>query len=178
MSDKSDFMNVESFEVDGWEQLQTGVTLSESNDWLLVKHIPYDYLLDGYKLYNKKFIKRRINATEERFTERVLKLKDTVITTPEDFKFGNTVDLLKWSQDKFGLFEFQDDEETALFYGRIKSVMDNILIIDFVDKKGEVDDDYDCEFEIDEIRTISFESDYFNAIRVLWIDENPPIATP
>jgi len=171
-------MNVESFEVDGWEELQTGVTLSENHDWLLVKHIPVDYVLDGYKLYNKKFIKKRINSTEERIIEKVLTLKGTIINGADDFIFADTIELLKWSQNKFGLFEFQDDEEAAVFFGRIKSVIDNILIIDFIDKKGEVDDEYDCEFKIDEIRTISFESDYFNSIRVLWMDENPSIATP
>jgi hypothetical protein len=171
-------MNVESFEVEGWEELQTGVVLSENDQWLLVKHIPVDYVLDGYKLYNKNFIKRRIRDDKEVYIHRVFRLKRTIIDLPKDFEFFDTIGLLHWSQRKFGIFEFQDDEETALFYGRIKSIINNILIIDFIDKKGQVDEDFDYEFAIDEIRTISFDSDYFNAIRVLWMDENPSIATP
>lgn len=164
-------MNVESFEVEGWEELQTGITLLENDEWLLVKHIPYDYLQDGYKLYNKQFIKRRINSSNERFIERVLQLRKTRIDLPIDFKFSDTIGLLTWSQNKFGLFEFQDDDETALSYGRINSILDNTLIIDFIDSKGMVEEDYNYEFEIDQIRTISFQSDYFHSIQVLWIDE-------
>jgi hypothetical protein len=164
-------MNVESFEVDGWDELQTGITLSENEEWLLVKHIPYDFLVDGYKLYNKTFIKRRINSTNERLIERVLQLKNETIDFPTDFEFLNTIDLLKWSQSRFGIFEFQDDDEEALFYGRINRILNNILIIDFIDKKGIVEEDYDYEFEIDQIRTISFQNNYFNSIRVLWMDE-------
>ncbi|MCO6149307.1 hypothetical protein [Flavobacterium sp. NRK1] len=168
-------MNVESFEIEGWEELQIGVTLCENKEWLLVKHIPCDYILDGYKIYNKKFIKRRINSSKERFTERVLKLRKTIIEKPADFKFTDTVNCLKWVQDKFGLFEFQDYEEKHLSYGIINRIIGNILIIDFIDTKGFVEENYDFEFEIDEIRSISFESDYFYAIRALWMDENPSI---
>ena len=170
-------MNVESFEVVGWDELQTGVTLLENNDWLLVKHIPVDYVLDGFKLYNKNFIKRRINSDAERFIERVFHLRNITVDFPQNFEFSDTIGLLQWSQNKFGLFEFQDDDETALSYGRINRVVGNTLIIDFIDSKGQTEEEYYYEFEIDEIRTISFDSDYFNSIKVLWMDENPSIAT-
>lgn len=170
-------MNVESFEIEGWEHLQTGITLAENENWLLVKHIPIDYLIDGYKIYKKNFIKRRINSANERNIERVHILRNTIIEKPDDFEFSDTIGLLKWSQNKYGFFEFQDDEEDALFYGNIKSVIGNTLLINFIDKKGEIDKEFDYEFEIDKIITIAFGSDYFHSIRVLWMDKNPSIAT-
>ncbi len=56
--------------------------------------------------------------------------------------------------------------------------MDNELIIDFIDSKGRVEENYDYEFEIDQIRTISFQSDYFYSIQALWMDENNITPTP
>jgi hypothetical protein len=32
-------MNVESFKIDDWEDLQTGIILLENSDWLLTKYI-------------------------------------------------------------------------------------------------------------------------------------------
>lgn len=171
-------MNVESFEVDCWDELQTGIILSENDEWLLVYHIRADYALDGYKLYNKHFIANRINSSRERLIERVLTLRKINIELPKDFQFLDTIETLKWSQDKFGLFEFQDDHENELFYGRIKNVMDNNLTIDFIDSKGIVDDDFDVVFDIQEITSISFQSDYFHSIQALWMDENNIIPTP
>jgi len=118
-------MNVESFGIEGWEKLQTGVVLLENDNWLLVCHIPVDYVLDGYKVYNKQFIINRVNSTSERSIERVLTLRKINIEIPEDFQFLDTIGILKWSQDKFGLFEFQDDDDEALFYGRINRIIGN-----------------------------------------------------
>jgi hypothetical protein len=45
------------------------------------------------------------------------------------------------------------------------------LIIDFIDSDGKVEKDYDYEFDIAEIRSIAFQTDYFTSIRLLWHDE-------
>jgi len=165
-------MKVESFKIDFWEQPQTGVVLSENSDWILVKHIPADYVLDGYKLFRKEFVLKRINSAKEKQIERVLKLRKIEIDMPVDFEFLDTIGVLKWSQDKFGLFEFQDEYETELFYGRINVVEGNDLIIDSIDTKGKVEEAYDFPFQIDEITTIAFQSDYFESIRALWMHKN------
>lgn len=171
-------MNVESFEIEGWEELQTGVVLSENDDWLLVCHIPTDYVLDGYKVYNKQFIINRVNSTSERIIERVLTLRKINVELPDDFQFLDTVGLLKWSQNKFGLFEFQDEDGEALSYGRINRIIGNELVIDFIDSKGLVEENYDYNFEIDQISVITFGTDYFYSIQALWMDENNIIPTP
>lgn len=65
-------MNVETFEIEDWEKSSTGLILEENKDWLLVKNISAEYTLDGYSVYNKKFILQRINGPEERLIEKVL----------------------------------------------------------------------------------------------------------
>ena len=52
-------MKVETYRVTGWEDVERGLIVAENDEWLLVKHIPIDYIVDGYKLYRKAFIASR-----------------------------------------------------------------------------------------------------------------------
>lgn len=164
-------MRVERFEIQDWEEPQTGLLLAENEEWVLVKHIPVDFFVDGYKLYKKQFILSRSNGAEEQLIERVLKLKNETTALPERFEFQATADVLRWSEREFDLFEFQDEDETELFYGRINRLEKSDLIIDMVLSDGTLELDYDIVFNIDAIRAITFGSDYFNSIRLLYNDE-------
>jgi len=164
-------IKAESFKIKDWEEVQTGIVLAENENWVLVKHIPVDYLIDGYNLFNKKYILKRHSGKDEKQIERVTKLKGTVIEKPADFDFADTVGLLKWCEEKFGLFAFQTEDEYAAFFGKLNRVEKNILIIDSVFADGKVEPNYDYEFDLDEVRAIAFGSDYFESMRLLWVDE-------
>lgn len=164
-------MKVESFEIDGWQDVQTGLVVAENTEWVLVKHIPVDYVIDGYRLYKKQYIIKRFTGEAERQIERVLRLKGEKDNLPSNFEFTDTVRFLRWLQEQYGLFEFQDDDETELFYGRINKVFDSILIIDSIHSDGTIEEEFDCDFNINEIRSITFLSDYYNSICLLWLDE-------
>jgi hypothetical protein len=161
-------MRVESFVVSGWEDEETGLIIDENDQWVLVKYIPVDYLIDGYKLYKKEFIVERIYAKEEELIEKVLTLKGVKEDKPLGFKFLDTFDFLQWIQDSYGLFEFQDRDQTELFYGRINQVKDDVLSIDMIKTWGQVEIGYHHKFFIHEIRSITFDSDYFNSIKLLY----------
>ena len=122
-------------------------------------------------MYSKKYVKSRKSKSNEQQIERVLNLKNIAKTEPEDFKFGNTIDILKWVENKFGLFEFQDSSEDELFYGKINDIKNNSLTIDMVKANGTIEREYDYKFKIDKIRTITFKTDYFESIRLLMEDE-------
>lgn len=164
-------MKVESYKIKGWKEKETGVLISENDDWILVNHIPVDYVIDGFKLYRKKFIKKRINGESEKKIERVLNLKNKNIPALKGFEFNNVLETLKWSEKKYGLFEFQDKGETELFYGKINRNENDILIIDMIKSNGKIEENYDFEFSIKKIRSITFETDYFESVRLLMNDE-------
>ncbi len=42
-------MKIESYKIKGWRETETGIVISENEDWILVNHI-VDYVLDGFKL--------------------------------------------------------------------------------------------------------------------------------
>lgn len=164
-------MKVETFKLKGWKDKSVGLVVSENKDWILVRHIPVDYVIDGYKLYLKEYIKSRKSKSKEAHIERVLKLKKINKSIPAGFKFGSTIEILKWLENEYGLFEFQDCSEDELFYGKMNEVKDNSLTIDMIKTKGKIDRNYDYKFMIDKIRIITFGTDYFDSIRLLMEDE-------
>ena len=86
---------VESYKIKGWKDKETGVLISENEDWILVNHIPADYALDGFKLYRKKFVKKRISGASEKQIERVLNLKNKKTPELKDFEFNDVLATLK-----------------------------------------------------------------------------------
>jgi len=164
-------MKVETFKIKGWKKKERGLIISENKEWILVKHNPIDYVIDGYKLYSKKHIKKRTSKSKEQQIERVLNLKNISTIEPSNFKFANTINILKWVENKFGLFEFQDNSEDELFFGKINQIKNNSLTIDMVKSDGRIKRRYDYKFKINKIRVITFKTDYFESIRLLMEDE-------
>lgn len=162
---------VESYKIKGWKKKETGLLISENENWILVNHIPVDYVLDGFKLYQKKFVTERTSGASEKQIERVLNLKNKKTPELKDFVFNKVLEILKWSEKKYGLFEFQDKGETELFYGKINRTEKDILIIDMIKSNGQIEVDYDFEFSLKKIRSITFETDYFESVRLLMADE-------
>ncbi|WP_196888201.1 hypothetical protein [Aureivirga sp. CE67] len=170
-------MRVETYKISEWEDTEQGVLLAENEDWILIKNIPADYQLDGFKILKKEFVEEKIHGDEEKLIERVLKLKKEEAKIPEGFAFLDTVEFLKWSEKKYGLFEFQDEDDTELFYGRLRNSNTEKIRIDSVKSDGIIDTEFDCDFYIEDIRVITFETDYFISIKLLMEDENPFLNT-
>lgn len=164
-------IKVETYKIQDWQEEETGLLIEENEDWIFIMSIPVDYVIDGYKLINKKFLDERTSGADERQIERVLKLRNVSAEKPHGFTFGNTLEMLQWVEKEYEIFEFQDESEDEAFYGRIHHIEDDeILTIDYIDAEGQEEIAYACDFDLAEIRTITFDTDYFNAIKLLWKD--------
>lgn len=159
----------ETYKIDGWEEEQTGMLLFENESWLLVRHIPVDYQVDGFRIYSKRWIRSRISGEHEAFLDRVLKLKKISRDIPP-VELGSAHGILTQLESRYGLFEFQEGDEDALFYGRLKEADGDSFTIEAIGPKGEIMENYEEEFSFDQIRSITFETDYFESMRVLMID--------
>ena len=124
-------------------------------------------MIDGYKVYAKTFIEKREPIEKSHLTEKVFKLRNIKVEKPKDFEFTTTIGLLRWSEQKYGQFEFQDEAEEELIIGKINYVKGDTLIVDFIKADGFIDQTYNYEFSINDIRAIGFETDYFNAVKLL-----------
>lgn len=163
-------MRVETILLVGWENPEMGVVITENEEWLLMKHIPVDYLVDGYKIYKKEFITKREHGTDEQKIAYVLGLKGCMDNAPDEFIFSDSTGLLLWVEKYYGLFEFQDDEESMLIYGKIKKIYTEYFLIDFINSDGIIDHFYDYPFKCNQVRVITFGSDYHQSIRLLWLN--------
>lgn len=161
-------MNIAEFSIEGWEESEVGIVICENEQWVLIKSIPMDYAIDGYKLIAKKFITETTEPVDVSLLNRVFELKKISTAVPEGFTLGSTLENLQWVESQYGLFEFQDDDETVAMYGKIHSCTDETFTIDMVKIDGTVDDDFDCEFNLNAIRVITFESDYHYSMQLLY----------
>ncbi len=160
-------MKVESYKIKGWKEEETGILVAENKDWVLTKHIPVDYVVDGYKLYQKKHLKKRTTKAEEKQLAKVLKLKKIKLDIPKQLPFERVIDVLKWSEKKYGLFEFQDADQSLLFYGNLREKSKKHFMINMIDPDGRIEKDFEFQFNYKDIRSITFGSNYFNTIRLL-----------
>ncbi len=165
-------MQIETYKLKGWEDKETGLLIAENEDWILVKHIPIDYQIDGYKLYAKQFVKKRKSHKDQELIKRVLELKQIAITPPTSFTFTAIAELLKWSETAYGFFEFQEKKQSELFYGKLHHLHENTFMIDQVLADGTLEKAYAYDFSLSKIRSINFESDYFESLRLLMHDVN------
>ncbi|MFA7275142.1 MAG: hypothetical protein WC044_14825 [Crocinitomicaceae bacterium] len=160
---------IETYKINGWEDDETGMLLFENDNWILVKHIPVDYQIDGFKIYRKNWVESRNSGEKEALIERVLKLKKVSSEIP-DIKLDSPQEILTQIESKYGLFEFQDDDGDELFYGKFDKIDDDDFTINMIDSTGEIIESYEFDFSFEEIRSITFETGYFESIRLLMND--------
>ena len=168
---------IKNFHLKDWEDPITGQIISTNKDWILIHFIPVDYVLDGYKILKRSFIEKSGRGNFEKQRERVLKLRNHSLAEFPNFKFGTTTELINWIELNYELFEFNYLKEKSTYFGKVNRILENeILILDLIDPKGAVIEETEPDFEMNNIRVLSFDSDYFNAIKLLWKDNLPELA--
>ncbi len=63
---------------------------------------------------------------------------------------------MRWVQERFGIFEFQDEEEDELYYGKVNKAEDGLLVIDMILADGSMETNYDYSYVLEQIRVITF----------------------
>lgn len=165
-------METQKFELKDWEMPETGVIVSENEEWFLIQSIPVDFKVDGYKLIAKKHLEDQYASVEEELIDRVLELRNFKPTVPAFFEWGTTAKMLQNIEKQFGLVEFQTQDEEELFYGKKLQFSVKKMNMDMVFTDGTLDTEYDEIVDVEQIRVITFDTDYFNAIALLMVDSN------
>ena len=161
-------MKVESFRVKGWSKHVTAVILSENEDWILAKHVISDYIIDGYVLYKKKYIRdRKIGAFEQQLMD-VFTLRTISTDIPEGFTFGKTSEMLRWVEDTYGISMFQDGDDSSISIAKIVEIRKKKFRIDLIKSDGTLKEDYDYDFSLKKVRLIIFDSNYYNSMALLY----------
>jgi hypothetical protein len=159
---------VEYVQLAGWETDQVGLWVAENEDWLLLRHIPVDYVVDGYVLIAKTHIVSRKPDKDAKQVAQVLKLKGVKAEMPLDFQFQGVVEMLRWVEQHYGLIEFGDEEEST-FFGWLTKADAVHFWATMLWSNGTTQPAEETEpFVISEIQRICFATDYFNSMKLLW----------
>jgi hypothetical protein len=160
---------VEYVQLAGWEADEVGLWVAENEDWLLLKHIPADYVVDGYALIVKAHIVSRKSHRNRKQVEQVLKLKGIQPEMPLNFAFLALVEMMRWVEQQYGLVEFTDEEECT-FFGWVNEVDAVHLWMDTLSPNCmvRVRDNGNPPFVLSAIQLLRFDTDYFNSLKLLW----------
>ena len=160
---------VEYVQLAGWQADVVGLWAAENDDWLLLRSIPADFVVDGYVLLAKQHIASRKPKHRRNQVEQILKLKGIEAEVPPGFAFCDVVGMLQWVEGRYGLIEFADEEE-SMFLGWIRRVDAVHFWLDILTDDGTVslNSTWEQAFVITEIQAIYFDTDYFNSIKMYW----------
>lgn len=160
---------VEYVQLAGWESDKVGLWLAENEDWVLLREIPVDYVVDGYVLLAKEHIISREPKRGRKQVEQVLQWKGIKAELPPNFAFQETVEMLRWVEQQYSMVESTDQEDCA-FFGWVNEADAVHLWLDSLTPKGTIDlrDTKDKAYVLSEIRAISFDADHSNSLKLLW----------
>ena len=160
---------VEYVQIAGWEVDEVGLWLAENEDWLLLRHIPVDYVVDGYVLVVKEHIVSRKPRLGRKQVKQVPKLKGIQPEIPSGFVFMELVDMMRWVEQNYGLVEFTDEEECTCF-GWVNEADKVHFWADTLTPKGNVciRNEGKPPFVISNVQYIRFDTDYFKSMKLLW----------
>ncbi|MBD8387413.1 hypothetical protein [Dysgonomonas sp. BGC7] len=152
-----------SFKLKFRKQEEQGVVIDEGEDWILTKYIFSDYMVDGFILFNKKFIKTIERGENEIFFEKVLSANNKM-DLPSRLSIPlSTKKLMKWLKDTETPFQIDGKDESVCYIGRILEILNKSIRFKDISAKGIWADGYDL-YRMDSLMMISFDTDYINSI--------------
>jgi hypothetical protein len=141
-----------------------GIVIDYNDDWMLLKSNPNDYIIDGYAIVKNHGIKDIVLGDEEKWREKVIKLKKYK-TLKAKIPLRSLEDILKTLTKRFGVFTLYTKEDGICWLGRLKSIDHKSVVIDDMTPKGKWVGT--MTFKTKDIRVIEFETDYINSLKLV-----------
>lgn len=158
-----------SIEFEDKKEIFSGFLIDYTDDWILLKHNPVDYILDGYVILKNKNIKSFGRDQNAEFTERVIKLKGLRTNSEDIIPIKDLSAILHFLSEKFEIFQIATKRDKVAYLGKLIMVNEEELIIDFLETKGKFGGE--MSFNPKKIRVIEFETDYINSLKLIVNDD-------
>ena len=143
----------------------SGFVIDYNDEWTLLKQNPVDYIIDGYIIVRHKNIEGFSRTKKELFKERILKLKNFQPTIQNEIPLTDLKTILTYLTKKFGIFQFEQKSEKSCWLGSLVSFDKKDFIIKPLLPNGKWDKD--TLFFIKDLRTIEFDTDYINSLKLV-----------
>ena len=147
------------------KDIYTGILIDYSEDWILLRNNPADFVLDGFVIIRNKKIKSIFREPEYEFVEKVIRLKKIKINAEEIVPLKDLFSILTFLTSRYSLFQIATKSDKAVYIGRLKEFNDEELRIDFLSTYGKWDGEMD--FKPNKIRIIEFDTDYLNSLKLV-----------
>nr|WP_315200043.1 hypothetical protein [uncultured Flavobacterium sp.] len=154
-----------SIEFDDKKDIFSGFLIDWTEDWILLKNNPVDFIIDGYTILKNKNVKSIIQDKDHEFTERVIKLKGLKTSAAEIIPLTDLPSIINFLADRYEIFQIAKKSDKAVYLGKLIELNDEELVIDFMGTEGEFDGE--MSFKLDKIRVIEFDTDYINSLKLV-----------
>lgn len=157
-----------TIEFEDRKEIFSGFLIDYTNDWILIKNNPVDFIIDGYVILKNKNIRSITRDGDTAFTESVIRLKGLKTNSDEIIPLRDLSSILTFITNKYGIFQIAKKSEKAVYLGKLIKLDDEELVIDFLETRGK----FGGELSINpnKIRVIEFDTDYINSLKLL-VDE-------
>ncbi|PKB18110.1 hypothetical protein [Flavobacterium sp. 5] len=158
-----------SIEFEDKKEIFTGFLIDWTEDWILLKNNPFDFIIDGYTILKNKNLKSIIQEEDHEFTEKVIKLKGLKTSAEEIIPLKDVYTIINFLDKKHEVFQIAKKSDKAVYLGKLIELNEDELIIDFLGTEGKFDGE--MSFKLNKIRAIEFDTDYINSLKLIIEDE-------
>lgn len=146
--------------------IYSGYLLDYNSDWILLKHNPRDYEIDGYIILRNKYVTHYKRDNKDKFTERILNLKGHQPKRTEKIPIADIQTILNYLTRKYGVFYFDMLSDTKCWLGKVKKIVGSELHIHYLTPRAKWTNTMP-PYKLGNIRTIQFGSDYNNSLMLI-----------
>jgi hypothetical protein len=154
-----------SIEFEDKKEIFTGFLIDWTEDWILLKNNPVDFIIDGYTILKNKNVQSIIQDEDHEFTERVIKLKGLKTSEDEIIPLKDLASIINFLANKYEIFQISKRSDKAVYLGKLIELNEEELIIDFLGAEGKFDGE--MSFKQNKIRAIEFDTDYINSLKLV-----------
>ncbi len=154
-----------SIEFQDKKELHTGFLIDYSDDWILLRNNPVDFIVDGFVILRNKNIERIHRDEDHEFTEKVIRLKGLKTNAEDIIPIRDLASIISFIDRKYGIFQIAKKSAKSAYLGKLIELNQEELTIDFLDIRGKFGGE--LSFNPEKIRVIEFDTDYINSLKLV-----------
>ena len=154
-----------TIEFDDKKEIFSGFLIDWTEDWILLKNNPVDFIIDGYTILKNKNVKAIIQDKDHEFTDRVIKLKGLKTSAAEIIPLKDVSTIIHFLASRYEIFQIATKSDKAVYLGNLLELNEEELIIDFLGTEGKFEGE--MSFKPNKIRVIEFDTDYINSLKLI-----------
>lgn len=158
-----------TIEFEDKKEIFSGFLIDWTEDWILLKNNPVDFIIDGYTILKNKNVKAIIQDKDHEFTERVIKLKGLKTSAEEIIPLQDLSSIINFLANKYEIFQIATKSDKAVYLGKLIELDEEELVIDFLGTEGQFEGE--MSFKPNKIRVIEFDTDYINSLKLIVNEE-------